>query len=113
GLRAGLVLCFSRAEAGIRGATVTGVQTCALPISLQLTPCPRAAKPVGLVVFRSPAGDLGFVRHAVSAEPQATHIMAQSRRERMRSEERRVGKASRPATRNEARRQTEEGRNGQ
>src|SRR2546430_17132590 len=29
----GLVLCFFQAEDGIRDLTVTGVQTCALPIS--------------------------------------------------------------------------------
>src|SRR6266542_4463203 len=33
----GLLLCFFfQAEDGIRGATVTGVQTCALPILLRL-----------------------------------------------------------------------------
>src|SRR5207245_6318105 len=31
------VVCFFQAEDGIRGATVTGVQTCALPISLFTT----------------------------------------------------------------------------
>src|SRR6266542_5258619 len=35
---------FFQAEDGIRGATVTGVQTCALPI------CPRAGKPVRILL---------------------------------------------------------------
>src|SRR5207245_5168484 len=87
----GAVTCFFfQAEDGIRVATVTGVQTCALPISL-----PRA----------DPARARRLPRRAGCADDQATGAHARggawdslrggrSRRaaRRARSEERRVGK---------------------
>src|SRR5207245_8205524 len=49
----GVLIFFFQAEDGIRDATVTGVQTCALPISMPILTCPTCGKslniPDGLV----------------------------------------------------------------
>src|SRR2546427_587775 len=63
---------FFQAEDGIRDLTVTGVQTCALPI------CSTATSPVALAISRSLAS-VSWTASAVSS----------------RSEERRVGKECR------------------
>src|SRR5207248_10520260 len=85
---------FFRAEDGIRGRTVTGVQTCALPI------CPAAAPPGGAdgehdcveilpeVLQRDVHADLG-----IGAELDAFGTQEiEPAIEKPRSEERRVGK---------------------
>src|SRR2546427_5954261 len=51
-MRSVLQLCvffFFQAEDGIRDLTVTGVQTCALPISLPATPMTQVHRPKGLL----------------------------------------------------------------
>src|SRR5262249_56765432 len=51
------LLFFSQAEDGIRDWSVTGVQTCALPISeLLAAPAAEAVGPDGRVVARDPGG---------------------------------------------------------
>src|SRR5437762_4127522 len=52
-----LVFFFFQAEDGIRDTSVTGVQTCALPISLAgctMGPAYRAPAPVSLAQFQAP-----------------------------------------------------------
>src|SRR5207245_3594657 len=70
------IVFFFQAEDGIRDATVTGVQTCALPIYLQLMP--------QAVADQMAAMQQAFQRTGV----QALNDLAKA----MRSEERRVGK---------------------
>src|SRR5207245_4596021 len=65
---------FFQAEDGIRDATVTGVQTCALPISMQCT---------------APPNRQGRIRRFL---PQHVLKGVHRRRDSRRSEERRVGK---------------------
>src|SRR5436189_2047501 len=81
------VFFFFQAEDGIRDTSVTGVQTCALPISGTL-PTPDAAKPIAGVEFVqvkvAPAG-------VVTKPFPGTATPAQNTR----SEERRVGKECR------------------
>src|SRR5690606_40796944 len=81
---------FFQAEDGIRDFHVTGVQTCALPISSTstITPSrrPRRSRPVTLASARSPCSTLRISyggRNRSSPSP-------------LRSEERRVGKEGRP-----------------
>src|SRR5207245_8654585 len=90
-----LVLFFFQAEDGIRDATVTGVQTCALPISAPAASAarrgpsprpggsPRVSPPPSFVrlVFRSGS------RHTFFEQPILEHRLRDER-----SEERRVGK---------------------
>src|SRR5205823_11492576 len=66
---------FFQAEDGIRDKLVTGVQTCALPISMTNERCPPF--PFGIYGFRED-GALELARGAIDS--------------RQRSEERRVGK---------------------
>src|SRR5438046_6748307 len=93
-----LVLFFFQAEDGIRDWSVTGVQTCALPIS---RPIARAdmgpTNPEAGVIATRPATDpeiapstLGFPLRAHSAPAQPRAAAAAPR-----SEERRVGKGCR------------------
>src|SRR5712675_1750197 len=67
---------FFQAEDGIRDVAVTGVQTCALPISP-----------------RSSSGSCGFPRTSKGSRP--TYDWDGTRRSSARSEERRVGKECR------------------
>src|SRR2546427_1945126 len=93
-----LFLFFFQAEDGIRDLTVTGVQTCALPISL-----PRGAR-AGSVRrgARRPAGAVAAVdrggRVDSAGRVARKGVRSQEsgvRRARERSEERRVGKECR------------------
>src|SRR2546426_9212065 len=89
------VFFFFQAEDGIRDYKVTGVQTCALPISSTPRPCSSAwsavmmAPDVGAAstttVARQPGDQPVAPRERVRARPLA----------RRRSEERRVGKECR------------------
>src|SRR2546427_4293526 len=86
---------FFQAEDGIRDLTVTGVQTCALPIS----PVPRDPRAPG----RESAARLGPLRRHLDPRRAAADDRARPhrrprpgrRREVARSEERRVGKECR------------------
>src|SRR5206468_6616618 len=86
-----LVYCFFfQAEDGIRALIVTGVQTCALPISVarpaDTAPQPRWTGPIGLV---------SSVSSACAAMPLASAALTAEVTIGVRSEERRVGKESR------------------
>src|SRR5687768_18236508 len=70
---------FFQAEDGIRDVAVTGVQTCALPISNSL----KSSPPI--------SGSICFTRSA----PNQSVNVPRSRRVSSRSEERRVGKECR------------------
>src|SRR5207245_5236602 len=74
-------LFFFQAEDGIRDATVTGVQTCALPI------CPGSA-------VSAPPSLAGRISPCAPAAP-TLRFRPLCRRARPRSEERRVGKGGR------------------
>src|SRR3989442_11395371 len=85
-----LVIFFFQAEDGIRDADVTGVQTCALPISW-LTPVLQILSDAAAREF----AELESAR--TKAQPRDRpdpHALASGRRRR-RSEERRVGKECR------------------
>src|SRR2546430_4904536 len=85
---------FFQAEDGIRDLTVTGVQTCALPISLVRT----RAFPRGLEAFASAACKRFQPSRKCPRAYQCQCRAAQSRRDVVwspRSEERRVGKECR------------------
>src|SRR2546430_13005069 len=78
---------FFQAEDGIRDLTVTGVQTCALPIYEHLRPALRRARPTNVEhCGRRREVDLGLK----GAEPEAEIDLLE-----VRSEERRVGKECR------------------
>src|SRR3989440_1928516 len=86
---------FFQAEDGIRDLIVTGVQTCALPISpaaaRPVIPTPVRPKPVASA---TPGGAVPVPpRPVASAAPGA--IPLEERRREKRSEERRVGKECR------------------
>src|SRR5437773_4717524 len=90
------VFFFFQAEDGIRDRDVTGVQTCALPISIVVSAVQVAGDLVGLagaedegVVGEVEIGGAGQVQMVVERD------LAQSRFELGRSEERRVGKEGR------------------
>src|SRR5205085_7930481 len=90
---------FFQAEDGIRDLTVTGVQTCALPISRRRLPpgaqrlrrCPRPAGP-------GRAAETGTLMRIIAGEFRGRTLRPPSDRrvrptaDRVRSEERRVGK---------------------
>src|SRR5205085_8024686 len=90
---------FFQAEAGIRDLTVTGVQTCALPIYLGVIPYEEAIRPRLAVV--SPDLDIASQERRLHAPVQAANRRA-GEQDRVldlcvldraaRSEERRVGK---------------------
>src|SRR2546425_4806124 len=84
--RASLLFFFFQAEDGIRDKLVTGVQTCALPISTGRTPARPAVR------LHGAAGRAGVLPVVLGeARPEPRHA-----RERAdRSEERRVGKECR------------------
>src|SRR2546427_5343375 len=56
---------FFQAEAGIRFLTVTGVQTCALPISVLMPAVPARVAGVREIVLVTPAGPGGRVEPAI------------------------------------------------
>src|SRR5690348_18454549 len=80
------VFFFFQAEDGIRDGRVTGVQTCALPIS----ECPRC----GVVRGTIAPGPTGFNRARMGVVSRAAGLSADrgGSPARSRSEERRVGK---------------------
>src|SRR5688572_31987502 len=86
---------FFQAEDGIRDLTVTGVQTCALPISRKVHPDPRMLEPFAEEVVHA------HLHHAPELAPFAALIHQCVRRAERgggsveRSEERRVGKECR------------------
>src|SRR5437879_11961924 len=88
------VCFFFQAEDGIRDTSVTGVQTCALPIYRQLSPRkiddgPLAARERRFKILDYDSGELARI-----------YVDAQrARREQQRSEERRVGKECRTTRR--------------
>src|SRR5438309_6012200 len=87
---------FFQAEDGIRDGTVTGVQTCALPISLAFggEDFPLCAH--GRLAERGGFGVRGRRRPRPGAEPQRGHsYQSRTRAQAPRSEERRVGKECR------------------
>src|SRR5205085_3688839 len=78
------IIFFFQAEDGIRDLTVTGVQTCALPISLQ-----RARAPPVALTCQTPAWS-ACRAHRCAPNRERFHAS-----HRVRSEERRVGKEGR------------------
>src|SRR5437764_15199632 len=76
---------FFQAEDGIRDTSVTGVQTCALPISRRC--CPQGTR-------RSGSRHPGVLRARLRRE-EPTRATGQARDRPARSEERRVGKECR------------------
>src|SRR5207245_6293667 len=87
-----LFFFFFQAEDGIRDATVTGVQTCALPISRSLSGM------MALSVMVIPSGQT-FVQHFVMLQYpmpcSLSRLCARRSASIGRSEERRVGKEGR------------------
>src|SRR5438128_11089282 len=85
------LLFFFQAEDGIRDATVTGVQTCALPIFAVLTACGA-----GIRATRGRGGGARAVRAAARGSAGLGASLAATNAARgntaARSEERRVGK---------------------
>src|SRR2546427_7282365 len=91
------VVFFFQAEDGIRDLTVTGVQTCALPISAGPALCAaprggRRARAAGADDRDRAAPVLGAARRGAR---RARHVHVGGLHERERSEERRVGKECR------------------
>src|SRR2546430_11154999 len=86
---------FFQAEDGIRDLTVTGVQTCALPICYGDVPMTVRAMKAGAVEFLTKPFEeealLSAIRHAIERSKTALGNEA----EMQRSEERRVGKECR------------------
>src|SRR3989440_9377043 len=95
-LKSLLVIFFFQAEDGIRDLIVTGVQTCALPISFRHPARPRVAPalddPARLVSVRSSGAPLGAASFTGGATRHAALFV---RPAGARSEERRVGKECR------------------
>src|SRR3712207_7095828 len=90
-LRVGvLVLFFFQAEDGIRDIGVTGVQTCALPISCGVPPRGHPAWTVSAALFAAPRKSRSGDRLQV-----VCHGVRLSAAGEIRSEERRVGKECR------------------
>src|SRR2546430_17074658 len=87
---------FFQAEDGIRDLTVTGVQTCALPISNpQRMSMASLASQIRVSCARSIACKLGSPITTPSPLPPVTRAHARHRTRAPRSEERRVGKECR------------------
>src|SRR5438270_13962445 len=84
---------FFQAEDGIRDLTVTGVQTCALPISM-IPMTTMASKGFTLLELLVVIGIIALLASLLM--PMVTHMRESARRaEDLRSEERRVGKERR------------------
>src|SRR5207245_7966571 len=82
------LICFFQAVDGIRVATVTGVQTCALPIYISLACFAAHPFPRTLVVTwtqRRPTGQVAGSGEWLHVDPSSATLL-------QRSEERRVGK---------------------
>src|SRR5204863_3397714 len=89
------VVCFFfQAEDGIRDLYVTGVQTCALPISMDLAAAWRAAACVSRVAV-PPPGDVAITEVGLAALTTALQAPVRASTVADRSEERRVGKECR------------------
>src|SRR2546429_3195048 len=96
----GCIVCF-QAEDGIRDVAVTGVQTCALPISTSHNPC-RVVRNIGDVDAVFAKGGkvheadyyVPLLAHA-SMEPMVALAEFKDGKATLRSEERRVGKECR------------------
>src|SRR5260370_29197653 len=87
---------FFQEEDGIRDSSVTGVQTCALPISIlvQARPIPlHRQPPLGRGARALPEGRLAMQRNGTSLD-EYREVLAH-RVTSIRSEERRVGKECR------------------
>src|SRR5689334_24416543 len=84
------IIFFFQAEDGIRDGTVTGVQTCALPIWMWLTPETRRRQPHP-AACRIAAAESGRAPDRAPARGFAASFRSRS----LRSEERRVGKECR------------------
>src|SRR2546421_8995027 len=99
-IRAVLLFFFFQAEEGIRDLIVTGVQTCALPISRGRAPArgrggrlvaPRSQPPPARGGGRTQTTSAALARAVASG----MDVPARTLRRRSRSEERRVGKECR------------------
>src|SRR2546429_6016848 len=89
------VLFFCQAEDGIRDVAVTGVQTCALPISFEYAP-PAGAVGVCIVPARDEAADhLAALTAARLLNAPVIAAEAVQTATQKRSEERRVGEECR------------------
>src|SRR5690606_40136354 len=95
----GWCLFFFQAEDGIRDFHVTGVQTCALPISSCDSNSSRKALASSALPGRIGAlaagGEPGWPFHCPTYSLKLTSQISARLRPRMRSEERRVGKGCR------------------
>src|SRR5699024_11402984 len=107
---------FFQAEDGIRDRNVTGVQTCALPISFQtnfkkmssspdIVPIPLSAERIQHRAFNQAEMLAGFLTRDIKQYFIRTQGEKQSKRNR--SEERRVGKECRAQWAQEETRRTE------
>src|SRR5699024_11351444 len=88
---------FFQAEDGIRDRNVTGVQTCALPISNQNVPyTPGWPQPFpGTILFEYTGQDFQILEKGVEGSAPAKQIRRRTALSQGRSEERRVGKGCR------------------
>src|SRR5207248_4965850 len=82
---------FFQAEDGIRCRTVTGVQTCALPISFT-SPLHASVAAIGIMVAAAASTAIQFW---FRAQAKRSHFRRRQTASRVRSEERRVGKECR------------------
>src|SRR5437764_10099133 len=90
------IFFFFQAEDGIRDTSVTGVQTCALPISTTFSRCGEAASSSASSSWRKLLCRSSVVNRARYGDSASRRICARvSTRDRVRSEERRVGKECR------------------
>src|SRR2546430_12441242 len=99
-LRYIVLFCFFQAEDGIRDWTVTGVQTCALPILVHLTPQERAARGKAARAEVPRSSHAGW--DAPSPRPDPVGLLQEQAKNRVqelvpirRSEERRGGEEGR------------------
>src|SRR5205085_6614945 len=90
---------FFQAEDGIRDLTVTGVQTCALPIYRAVRRSRERERGAGVVPARELVGPGSRERHqpgrAARGSARQRQLRARGIGARLRSEERRVGKECR------------------
>src|SRR5260370_30029878 len=86
---------FFQAEDGIRDSSVTGVQTCALPISTLLLPVMTPVNATNQTYGKVVAGIAGQLWGNVSGQINAYSTFARNDGNFYRSEERRVGKECR------------------